>query len=157
MTMFAASTVPNRRRLLVAAAAVGGLGLLAAGYAYARPSLEAQDPVAITTQKGEPPAKLIVDPPLHGPLAKGVAIVQFRTENLQIVPVFGPAAAAVSPRIGHLHVTVDDTAWHWGHTSRDPVIVAPLPPGRHQILLELADANHNVLAKEVVKFEVPRQ
>jgi putative membrane protein len=36
------------------------------------------------------------------------------------------------------------------------VIVAPLPPGPHQILIELADADHNVLAKEVVKFEVPR-
>ena len=90
-------------------------------------------------------------------MAKGVAIIQFRTENLQIVPVFGPAAATVSPRIGHLHVTLDDAPWHWGHTSNDPVIVAPLPPGPHNILIELADADHKVLAKEVVKFEVPRQ
>lgn len=73
------------------------------------------------------------------------------------MPVFGPAAANVSPRIGHLHVTLDDAPWHWAHTSNDPVIVAPLPPGPHNILIELADANHNVLAKEVVKFEVPRR
>jgi hypothetical protein len=156
MTMFAASTVPTRRRLLVTAAAVAGLGLLAAGYGFARPSAEARDPV-VTTQKAEPLAKLFVDPPRPEALARGVVILDFRTENLQIVPVFGPAAAAVSPRLGHLHVTVDDTAWHWGHTSRDPIIVDPLPPGRHQILLELADANHHILAKEVVKFEVPRR
>jgi hypothetical protein len=157
MTMFATSTVPARRRLLVTAAAVAGLGLLAAGYGFARPSAEAQDPVPITAQKAEPPAKFFVDPPRPEALARGVAIIDFRTENLQIVPVFGPAAAAVSPRLGHLHVTVDNTVWHWGHTSRDPVIVAPLPPGRHQVLLELSDADHQILAKEVVKFEVPRQ
>ena len=73
------------------------------------------------------------------------------------MPVFGPAAASVSPRIGHLHVTVDDTPWHWAHTSNDPVIVAPLTPGPHKILLELVDANHMVLAQESVKFEVPKQ
>jgi hypothetical protein len=91
------------------------------------------------------------------PLAQGVAIIQFRTENLQIVPVFGPAATAVSPRIGHLHVTLDNAAWHWAHTSNDPVLVAVLPPVPHQILFELADANHRVLAQEVVKFDVPRR
>src|SRR5262249_39857962 len=105
----------------------------------------------------QPPAKLIVDSPQPEALARGVAILQFRTENLQIVPVFGPAAAAVSPRIGHLHVTLDDAAWHWAHTSNDPVIVAVLPPGPHKILFELADANHNVLAQELVKFEVRRR
>jgi hypothetical protein len=73
------------------------------------------------------------------------------------VPVFGPAAAAVSPRIGHLHLTLDDASWHWGHTSNDPVIVAVLPPGPHKILFELADANHKVLAQEVLKFEVPQR
>jgi hypothetical protein len=157
MTMFAASTVPTRRRLLVTAEVITALGLLAAGYGFARPSSEAEAAVADTAQKAEPPAKFFVGPPRPEALARGVAIIDFRTENLQIVPVFGPAAAAVSPRIGHLHVTVDDTAWHWGHTSRDPVIVAPLPPGSHQIRLELADADHHILAKEVVKFEIPRQ
>jgi hypothetical protein len=73
------------------------------------------------------------------------------------VPVFGPAAAAVSPRIGHLHVTLDDASWHRGHTSNDPAIVAVLAPGPHKILFELADPNHKVLAQEVVKFEVPQR
>ena len=53
-------------------------------------------------------------------------------------------------------MTLDDAPWHWAHTSNDPLIVADLPPGPHKILIELADANHKVLAKEVVRFEVPR-
>jgi hypothetical protein len=63
----------------------------------------------------------------------------------------------VSPRLGHLHVTGDEAPWHWAHTSNDPVIVAPLPPGPHKILIELADADHRVLASEIVKFDVPRR
>jgi hypothetical protein len=104
----------------------------------------------------QPPAKIVVDPPLHDELAKGVAAIQYRTENLRVLPVFGPAALAVSPRIGHLHVTVDDAPWHWAHTSGQELIVAGLPPGSHKILIELADPNHKVLAQEVTKFEVPR-
>jgi hypothetical protein len=162
--MFAASTVPTRRSVLAASvvAAASALVLLAAG-GQALPSAEPQGPAAreghaaYAPNPAQPPAKIIADPPKPELLAEGVVIVPFRTENVQIVPVFGPAAAKVSPRIGHLHVTLDDATWHWAHTSNDPVIVAPLPPGPHKILLELADADHNVLAKEVVKFEVPRR
>jgi len=154
--MSAASTFPARRSILTASAvtAVTALVLLAGGRDL--PSAEARHP-ANAPNAEQPPAKIIVDPLKPELLADGVAIVQFRTENVQIVPVFGPAAATVSPRLGHLHVTLDDAPWHWGHTSNDPVIVAPLPPGPHKILIELADANHQVLAKEVVKFEVPRR
>lgn len=154
--MFAASTFAARRGILAVAtaAAVTGLVLLACG-GWALPTAEAQGYAAPARPAEQPPAKIVIDPLPPGPLAKGAAIVRFRTENLQIVPVFGPAAAAVSPRIGHLHVTLDDAPWHWAHTSSDPVIVAPLPPGPHKLLLELADADHNVLAQEVVKFEVP--
>jgi uncharacterized protein DUF6130 len=105
----------------------------------------------------QPPAKIVIDPPLPDQLAKGVAVIQFRTENLRIVPVFGPAALAVSPRIGHLHVTLDDAPWLWAHMSGEELIVAGLPPGPHKILTELVDANHKPLAQGVVKFEVPRR
>src|SRR5262245_13631265 len=159
--MFAASTFRTRRGILTASAVAGvvGLVLLATGWGEALTPAESRAALAPDPAKrlAQPPAKLIADPPKPGPLVKGVAIIQFRTENLQIVPVFGPEAATVSPRIGHLHVTLDDSPWHWAHTSNDPVIVAPLPPGPHKILIELADANHEVLAKEVVKFEVPRR
>jgi len=41
---------------------------------------------------GEPPAKIVIDPPLAGPLnSRGVAIIQYCAENLHLVPVFGRA------------------------------------------------------------------
>jgi hypothetical protein len=76
---------------------------------------------------------------------------------MQIVPVFGPAALAISPRVGHIHVSVDDAPWHWADASGGPVIVAGLPPGPHQIRIELVNANHKPLAQGVVKLEVPRR
>ena len=161
--MFAASTFRARRNILTASAVatVSGLALFTAGGQAQRPAYPVQTTpqaqAANVSKAEQPPAKILVDLPKPELLTEGVAIIQFRTENAQIVPVFGPAAVNVTPRLGHLHVTLDDAPWHWAHTSNDPVIVAPLPPGPHKILIELADANHQVLAKEVVKFEVPRR
>ena len=47
----------------------------------------------------------------------------YRAENLRIVPVFGPKALDVSPRIGHIHVTVDDAPWHWADASGEQLII----------------------------------
>jgi hypothetical protein len=105
----------------------------------------------------QPPAKIVIDPPQPGPLSRGVVFIQYRAENLQLAPVFGVAAVAVSPRIGHLHVTVDDSAWHWVNASGGPVIVSGLPAGPHKIMIELADVNHHPLAQSTVKFEVPQR
>jgi hypothetical protein len=69
--------------------------------------------------------------------------------------VFGPAALAVSPRIGHLHVTVDDLPWDWADASGVPVIIQNLPPGPHRVLVELADANHHILDHRILDFVVP--
>ena len=55
--------------------------------------------------------KLVVEPPLPGPLAGGVVFIPYRVENLRILPVGGAAARDVSPRVGHLHLTVDDLPW----------------------------------------------
>jgi hypothetical protein len=140
-------------RTILFSTAVALVGFVALLNAKERPAREA--PPAFLPVAQEHSAKIIVDPPLAEGLARGVAIVQFRTENARILPVFGATAVNVSPRIGHLHVTVDDAPWHWAHTSNDPVIVSPLTPGPHKILIELADANHKVLATETVKFEVP--
>jgi len=49
----------------------------------------------------EAPAKLIVDPPIPEQLALGRVFIQYRTENLRILPAFGTAALSVSPRLGH--------------------------------------------------------
>ena len=61
------------------------------------------------------------------------------------------------PRIGHLHVTVDDSPWHWADVSGQPIVVAPLTPGPHKVLIELAGANHRVIDSQTVKFDVPRR
>jgi hypothetical protein len=110
----------------------------------------------VTAQTAEPAARLVVDPPLAEPLSRGVAFIQYRTENLQVVPVFGPQAANLSPRIGHLHVAVDGAQWVWADTSGGPVIIAGLPAGPHKAEITLVNANHQPLAKSVVvEFVVP--
>ena len=103
----------------------------------------------------EPPAKIIVDPPLAEPLSHGQVVIQYRTEHLHIVPVFGSAALAVSPRIGHLHVSVDDAPWHWVDASGLPVAIVGLTAGPHKVLIQLANANHQPLDQSVVEFTIP--
>lgn len=105
----------------------------------------------------EPAAQLHVDEPLPEALARGVAVIRYRADNLRILPVFGPAALDVSPRVGHLHVTVDDAPWHWAEASDLPLIIAGLPAGQHKVLVELADANHNVIEGKTVTFVIPEQ
>jgi hypothetical protein len=106
----------------------------------------------------EPPARIVVDPPLAEPLAsRGVAIIQYCAENLHLVPVFGPNALAVSPRVGHIHVRVDDASWVWADASGQPVILMGLPPGPHKVLIELEDANHHTLDQGLVTFVVPEK
>lgn len=127
--------------------------------AVARGASDTCGPTAVIPLTGEePPAKLIVFPPLAEPLAaRGVAIIQYCTQNLHLVPVFGASALAVSPRVGHLHVTVDDTSWVWADASGNPIILMGLRPGPHKVLIELADANHRILDKGVVTFVVPEK
>ena len=61
--------------------------------------------------ENEPAPKLIVDPPVPEGIAQGIFWAQYRVENVRIVPVFGAGALSVSPRVGHLHITVDDLPW----------------------------------------------
>ena len=101
--------------------------LLAAPGASAQSARQLRGAPPVVPLTNEPPAKIIIDPPLAGPLSFGRVVIQYLTENLHIVPVFGPAALAVSPRIGHIHVTVDGASWHWADTSGEPVIINGLP------------------------------
>jgi len=106
----------------------------------------------------EPPAKIVVDPPLAEPLAsRRVAIIQYCTQNLHLVPVFGPNALAVSPRVGHIHVRVDDASWVWADASGSPIILMGLLPGAHKVFIELNDANHHALDNGTVTFVVPEK
>lgn len=108
------------------------------------------------TADPQPAAKIVVDQPLAEPLSRGVVFIEYRTENLQIVPVFGPKALEVSPRIGHLHVAVDGASWVWAETGGGPLIVAGLPAGPHKVEITLVNANHQPLDRTVVvEFVIP--
>jgi hypothetical protein len=115
-------------------------------------------PASVIPLANEPPAKIFIDPPLAGPLAsRGVVVIQYCAENLHFAPVFGPGALAASPRVGHLHVTVDDASWVWMDASGNPIILMGLSPGPHKVLIELQDANHHTLDKGVVTFVIPKK
>lgn len=113
-------------------------------------------PPSVIPTLNQPPAKLIFGPPLAGPLAaRGVVVIEYCAENLHLVPVFGPDALSASPRVGHLHVTVDNTPWLWADASGNPIIIMGLSPGPHKVVLALQDANHRTLDQGTVTFEIP--
>ena len=125
------------------------------GSAIAQSAKDIRGPSPLVAVENEPSAKLIVDPPLPEQLAQGLVFIQYRTENLRVVPVFGKGALDVSPRIGHLHITVDDAPWHFVDSSGETVILVGLEPGPHKVLFELADPTHKVLTTQTVTFTVP--
>lgn len=124
----------------------------------ARSAKEVREPSPYVEIKNEPAPKLFVDPPLPEGLAIGVVWIQYRVENLRILPVFGEGAAKASPRIGHLHVTVDDLPWWWADASDDNTIdIAGLPVGPHKVRIELVNANHQIIPGQtkIVTFNLP--
>ena len=63
-----------------------------------------------------------------------------------------------SPRVGHLHITVDDLPWLWADPSGSNTIdIFGLPPGPHKVTIDLVDANHNLFPgqRKVVEFVMP--
>jgi hypothetical protein len=132
--------------------------VLCAMTAVAQSARDKCRPASVIPVANEPPAKILIDPPLAEPLAsRGVVVIEYCAENLHIVPVFGPSALAVSPRVGHLHVSVDDASWRWADASGNPIILMGLSPGPHKALLELEDANHHTLDKGTVTFVIPEK
>lgn len=121
----------------------------------AQTARDIRGPSPLVAIADEPAAVLIVDPPLAEPLSRGLVFIQYRTENMRIVPVFGSGALSVSPRIGHVHVTVDDAPWHFVDASGETIIVVGLREGPHRVLVELADPAHRVIASKTVAFDVP--
>jgi len=108
--------------------------------------------------ENEPAPKLIVDDPLPNLLDRGVVWIQWRVENVHILPVFGKGALNASPRIGHLHVHVDDLPWWWADPSNvNTIDLAGMPPGPHKIRIELVNTNHEVFPGQsrTVTFTVP--
>ena len=130
--------------------------LATSAFAQSAKDVRGGTPYAII--ENEPAAKLIVDPPIAEGLAQGAFWAQYRVENVRIVQVFGPGGLDVSPRIGHLHINVDDLPWIWADASdNNTVDIAQLPPGEHKVKIDLVDANHNVFPGQSVtlNFTVP--
>ena len=143
---------------LIKTLATVAAGTMLATSAFAQSAKDIRGASPYIAIENEPPPKLIVDAPLPEGLVQGVYWAQYRVENLRIVPVFGQGARQASPRVGHLHVIVDDLPWWWADASdNNTVDIANLPPGRHKVRIQLVDADHNVFAGQEVThvFTIP--
>jgi hypothetical protein len=140
--------------------AVAGGALLATN-AFAQSAREARGPTPYLAIENEPPPQLIVDPALAAGLAHGIVWIQYRVENVRILPVFGAGALNVSPRVGHLHIHVDDLPWLWADASDlNTIDLAGMPSGQHKVLIELVNSDHQVFpgcatCSQTVTFTVP--
>ena len=116
----------------------------------------AQSQSSVVTIENEPPPKLTLKQPLPGPLAKNVVFIPYQVENLRILPVGGETASKVSPRVGHLHITLDDLPWFWAdYGQSSTVIIGGLPSGEHKVLIEVVDPEGNVYTGQTVTFKSP--
>lgn len=88
-------------RILVSAVAAT---VLTAG-AFAQSATETPSYSPLVPVKNEPAPKLTLGEPVAEALARGALVVPYRVENMRILPILGPSAGDVSPRVGHLHRT----------------------------------------------------
>ena len=110
----------------------------------------------VVTVDKEPAPKLIVEQPLPGPLARGIVYIPYRVENLRIMPLGGEAASKVSPRVGHLHITIDDLPWFIAdYGQSNTIILGGMPRGQHKVLIEVVDPEGNVFTGQTVTFNSP--
>ncbi len=115
------------------------------------------NPAPVIPLASQPTARLVVDSPLPEALARGYVVIRYRPENLRIMPVYGPSALEILPRIGHLHVTVDDLPWHWLEASGEPLSINGLLPGPHKVLIELENPIHKAIDSKNITFEIPQR
>lgn len=149
---------PHRSSALLMCAAAILIAIVAHTHpASAQSAKDVKGATPLVAIQDEPAVKLIVDPPIPEQLALGRVFIQYRTENLRILPVYGKAALAVSPRIGHLHYFVDDQSWPTIDSSGETIVLVGLKPGPHKVRLELADPTHKPFpgCSQVVEFTVP--
>jgi hypothetical protein len=148
---FTITASAKRRTVIGIAVALSALA------ASAQTAKDVKGATPLVSVQNEATAKLIVDPPIPEQLALGRVFIQYRTENLRTLPVFGKAALEVSPRVGHLHYYVDDQSWPTVDSSGETVVLVGLPPGPHRVRLELADTIHRPIpdCSKVVEFTIP--
>ena len=133
--------------LIKTLAAVAATTLLVAG-AFAQST--------VVNVAHEPAPRLTVQPPLPGPLAQGVVCMPYCLEPLRIVPVGGAAARDLSPRVGHLPITLDDLPWQWADDGgSNTVILVGLPRGEPKVRIEAVDPESPPFTAQMVTCTVP--
>ena len=150
------------QKLAVVVATTVVVSSVFAANAFAQTNRLISDASPYVAIANEPAPRLIVDPtPLAAGLARGLVWIQYRAENVRILPVFGTGALNVSPRIGHLHVHIDDVPWGFVEAGGiNTISIAGLPPGKHKMRVDLVDPAHHVFAGcaqcvQTVTFTVP--
>ena len=134
--------------MLIKAPAAIAAAMLVVGGAFAQST--------VVNVENEPAPSLTVLPPLPGPLAQGVVFIPYRLENLRIIPVGGAAARDISPRVGHLHITLDDLPWQWAdYGGSNTVILVGLPRGEHKLRIEAVDPEGRPYVARTLTFSVP--
>ncbi|MBV8672098.1 MAG: hypothetical protein JOZ33_01570 [Acidobacteriaceae bacterium] len=134
------------------------LGTVLATSAFAQSASETPSHSPLVPEKNEPAPTLTLGQPVAEALARGALVVPYRVENIRILPILGPAAGDVSPRVGHLHVSIDDLPWHWADFSENAqtIVVVGLPAGQHKLTVGVASvANHHVFVEQTVTFTIP--
>jgi len=126
---------------------------------FAQSAKDLRGPTPYIPFGSEPAPELIVDPTNPEALAGvGAVLIQYRAVNVHIVPVFGVGALTIFPRVGHLHINVDELPWHWADSSDNGTIdIVGLPPGQHTVRIDLVDSNHKPFPGQTktVTFTVP--
>jgi Family of unknown function (DUF6130) len=62
----------------------------------AQSARDIRGPAAVVPLSTEPPPRIVIDAPLAEWLAQGRVVIQYRAENVRIVPVFGPNALGLT-------------------------------------------------------------
>ena len=76
---------------------------------------------------------------------------------MHIAPVFGPGAVEGSPRVGHVHISLDGASWVWADASGNPIILQGLSAGPHTVHITLVDANHHPIDEAAITFVMPEK
>jgi Family of unknown function (DUF6130) len=157
--MISPNTMQRRTKQAVSSTAIVIAIALHALSTAAQTAKDVKGATPLVAIQNEAPAQLIVDSPIPEQLALGRVFIQYRTENLRIMPVFGKAALEVSPRVGHLHYYVDDQSWPVVDSSGETVVLVGMAPGPHKVRLELADTLHRPIpgCSKVIEFTIPAQ
>jgi hypothetical protein len=101
--------------------------------------------------------ELTVVSPVEGAVLEGDSVtVNFTTAGIKLVPTSVPVAEAGKhpeanrPGEGHLHFVLDLqplVVWERG----DPYTFTNVPPGEHQLMVELVQNDHSALSPRVMK------